>query len=92
MSADTRVRAVAEGVRSVAGVGPRAAERLRTRRSETTGLRLGAIGPTGGSGGGETGHLRLDLSRLGVGWLGEDQRHRLDRQVAALDQPLIVLL
>ena len=78
MSADTRVRTVAKGVLSVAGVGPRAAERLRTRRPETMGLRIGAIGPTRGSGGGETGHLRLDPSRLGVGGLGEDQRHRLD--------------
>ena len=46
----------------------------------------------GGSGGGETGHLLLGLGLLGLLGLGEDQRHRLDRQVAALDQPLVVLL
>jgi hypothetical protein len=44
-----------------------------------------------GSRSGDTWHLLPCLRRLGVGGLGEDQRHRLDRQVAALDQPLVVL-
>ena len=38
----------------------------------------------GWSGGGESGHLRLG-QLLSV---GEDQRHRLDRDVATLDEPL----
>lgn len=89
---DTRVRAAAEGVLSVAADGRRAAERLRTRRFEPKRLRIEAIWRVGGSGGGETGYLLLVLGRLGRGGLGEDQRHRLDRQVAALDQPFVVLL
>ncbi len=44
-----------------------------------------------GSRGGDTWHLLPCLRGLGVGGLGEDQRHRLDRQVAALDQPFVVL-
>jgi len=44
-----------------------------------------------GSGGGETWHLLLGLRLLCRGGLGEDQRHRLDRQVAALDQPFVIL-
>ena len=60
------------------------------RRPATPRLRIGALGPAGGSGACETGHLLLGLRLLGG--LGEDQRHRLDRQVAALDEPFVVLL
>ena len=95
MSADTRVCAVLERVPSVAVVGRRASEARRTRRPATGWLRCGACGALGGSAGGEAAHLladRLADSRLlGVGVL-EDQRHRLGGQVAAGDQPLIVLL
>src|ERR1039458_9733962 len=38
------------------------------------------------------GNLLLDLGLLGRGGVGERQGHRLDRQVAALDQPFVVLL
>jgi hypothetical protein len=79
------------GVLSVAGVRRRGAERLRTRRGSQLRSWIGVRGPVRGSGGGETGCLLLELGRLGVGGLSEDQRHRLDRQVAALDQPLVVL-
>jgi hypothetical protein len=90
-SADTRVRAWIWGVLSVADVRPRAAERLRTRRGFPLWSWIGARWPDRGSGGGETGYLLLRLGRLGLGGLGQDQRHRLDRQVAALHQPLVVL-
>ena len=50
----------------------------------------GVIGRDG-SGGGETGHLLLGLRLLGLLAPG-DQRHRLHREVAALDEPFVVLL
>ena len=93
-SADTRVHASIGGVLSVACVRPRAAERLRTGRGSQLRSWIGARWPDRGSGGGETGYLLLDLGPLGLGGLGglgQDQRHRLDRQVAALHQPLVVL-
>ena len=90
-SADARVRAWIWGVLSLAGVGSRAADRLRTRRGLTLRFWIGARWPDRGSGGGEIGYLLLDLGPLGLGGLGQDQRHRLDRQVAALHQPLVVL-
>jgi hypothetical protein len=46
----------------------------------------------GVSGGGETWHLLLGLGLIGRVGLGEDQRHRLDGQISALNQPLVVLL
>ena len=51
----------------------------------------GVIGRDG-SGGGETGHLLLGLRLLGLLAPGEGQRHRLHREVAALDEPFVVLL
>ena len=50
----------------------------------------GVIGRDG-SGGGETGHLLLGLRLLGLLAPG-DQRHRLRGEVAALDEPFVVLL
>ena len=75
----------------------RPAQGLRTAQDapgvQPDGCSTGIVWPVGGSGGGETGHLLLGLGRLlGAVGLGEDQRHRLDRQVAALDQPFVVLL
>ena len=72
----------------VAVIGRRALAGPRTRPCATRGLRLGWIGSAGGSGGGETGYLLLDLGGLGV---GAAQRDRLDRQVAPLDEPFVVL-
>jgi hypothetical protein len=82
-----RVRRV--GVLSVVGVRRRALERLRAPRCATPRLRIGVIGAAGGLGGGETGHLLLGRGLLWLG--GGDQRHRLDGEVAALDEPFVVL-
>ena len=46
----------------------------------------------GGSGGGEAGHLLLGVRLLGLLAPGDGQRHRLRGEVAALDQPFVVLL
>jgi len=86
-----RARCLA-GVLSVAAVRRVTLDGLRTRRRATLWVQVVRVGALRGSGGGETGHLLLDLGRLGIGGLGEDQCHRLDRQVAALNQPLVVLL
>jgi hypothetical protein len=94
-SAGERQRARARclaGVLSVAAVRRVALDGLRTRRCATGWVQIVRVGMLRGSGGGETGYLLLDLGRLGVGGLGEYQCHRLDRQVAALNQPLVVLL
>ena len=79
------------GVLSVAAARGVALDGLRTRRRATRRVQIVRVGMLRGSGGGETGHLLSGLGLLGVGGLGEDQRDRLDRQVAALDEPLIVL-
>jgi hypothetical protein len=92
VSADMRVRVVVEGVLSVAAARRVALDGLRTLLRATRRLQLDGFSPAVGSGGGETGYLRLGLWLVGASVLGEDQRHRLDRQVAALDQPLVVLL
>jgi len=80
-----------EGVLSVAAVDRRAAEGLRTRRCATRWLQLAGIWPAGFSGGVETGHLLLGVGLLAVG-VGEDECHRLGGEVAALHQPLVILL
>jgi len=90
-SADTRVCAWIWVVLSVAAVFCRALEQLRTRRGFPRRSWIGVRGPVRGSGGGETGYLLLRLGWLRVGGLSQDQCHRLDRQVAALHQPFIVL-
>ena len=51
-----------------------------------------AAGPVGGLGSGEMADHLLGVRRLGVVAVGERDGQRLDGEVAALDQPLVVLL
>ena len=85
----------AAAVQSRAGpAGPSAASR---EAAPLTGCgaklrRFAGVIRRGGSGGGETGHLLLGLRLLGLLAPGEGQRDRLHREVAALDEPFVVLL
>ncbi len=91
-SDDPRERAVWEGVLSVAPLARRALAGLTSPRSATGWLRPVAIGAVRVSGGNAGGLHGLD-GRLAAGRLRrQDERHRLGRQVAALHQPLVILL
>jgi hypothetical protein len=84
----------AAAVQSRAGPGPSAASR---EAAPLTGCgaklrRFAGVIHGGGSGGGETGHLLLGLRLLGLLAPGEGQRDRLRGEVAALDEPFVVLL
>ena len=68
---------------SVAGVGRRASEGRRTRRPATRGLRRGARGGVAAQAAARLG-TSCPVWACSVGGLGEDQRDRLDREVAAL--------
>jgi hypothetical protein len=75
---------------------PDRAERSEPRSGPLTGCgaklrRFAGVIRRGGSGG-KTGRLLLVLRLLGLLAPGEGQRHRLHREVAALDEPFVVLL
>ena len=94
--AGARVRVVWRGCyRSRGEMGTAAGARRAVERADpaTTGLRCGVRGVLDALAGGEAAHLlgRLESVLLGLVDVLEDQRHRLDRQVAAGDEPFMTL-
>ena len=78
------------GALSVAAVGARASEGFRTRRCATRWLQVVGVG---GSGGVETAHLLVAVFErvLPEALSVEDQGHRFGGEVAAGDEPFVVL-
>ena len=85
--ADTRVRGFWEGVLRVTAGRRRVSAGLRTRRFVAGSLRASVIMALGGN-------RELLDGLLGGGgvWGRQDERDRFEREVAAADRPLVVLL